>query len=332
MRHPHLILFNSCLILIFFFKPAFRLKSQHDAQIPAGSMSFIGNQEHSKEAQKCLSFFKNQDQKMSLDTESKRPTKSEEQMIDDNNDEGSANSRLQQQSLSNESSNGSVKPVLESEKPLNSSNSAANTATFSCYQSTYNSDTRVNTDTKHVDMVSQVDWNKVKRRPVIVDNEMEQELAVPIGKASVVNDATEEEAQVAVDEAQSLQKVITSKDAEKESNEIVIKSIEGKLLGEEQEVLSTESQKSQVSIPIENVENEADTSRQLIKTEEIQVSIEPQAQKFKGNLKKQSTKDQPSGTRRVSFDPLALLLDAALEGELELVKKTATEVRKKWNI
>lgn len=31
-------------------------------------------------------------------------------------------------------------------------------------------------------------------------------------------------------------------------------------------------------------------------------------------------------TRRVSFDPLALLLDAALEGELELVKKTALQV------
>lgn len=31
-------------------------------------------------------------------------------------------------------------------------------------------------------------------------------------------------------------------------------------------------------------------------------------------------------TRRVSFDPLALLLDASLEGELELVQKTATQV------
>lgn len=30
--------------------------------------------------------------------------------------------------------------------------------------------------------------------------------------------------------------------------------------------------------------------------------------------------------RRVSFDPLALLLDASLEGELELVRKTATQV------
>lgn len=33
-------------------------------------------------------------------------------------------------------------------------------------------------------------------------------------------------------------------------------------------------------------------------------------------------------TRRVSFDPLALLLDASLEGELELVQKTATQVKK----
>lgn len=43
----------------------------------------------------------------------------------------------------------------------------------------------------------------------------------------------------------------------------------------------------------------------------------------KGNLK-QSGKANLS--RRVSFDPLALLLDASLEGELELVKKTATQV------
>ncbi|XP_050298815.1 apoptosis-stimulating of p53 protein 2 isoform X3 [Anthonomus grandis grandis] len=43
----------------------------------------------------------------------------------------------------------------------------------------------------------------------------------------------------------------------------------------------------------------------------------------KGNLK-QTGKQNLS--RRVSFDPLALLLDASLEGELELVKKTATQV------
>lgn len=43
----------------------------------------------------------------------------------------------------------------------------------------------------------------------------------------------------------------------------------------------------------------------------------------KGNLK---TKGSAKNPRRVSFDPLALLLDASLEGELELVKKTAREV------
>lgn len=46
----------------------------------------------------------------------------------------------------------------------------------------------------------------------------------------------------------------------------------------------------------------------------------------KGNLKS-GTADALRKSRRVSFDPLALLLDASLEGELELVKKTALEVR-----
>ena len=45
----------------------------------------------------------------------------------------------------------------------------------------------------------------------------------------------------------------------------------------------------------------------------------------KGNLKSGAT-DALRKSRRVSFDPLALLLDASLEGELELVKKTALEV------
>lgn len=43
----------------------------------------------------------------------------------------------------------------------------------------------------------------------------------------------------------------------------------------------------------------------------------------KGNLK---TKGSAKNIRRVSFDPLALLLDAALEGEVELVRKTTAEV------
>lgn len=43
----------------------------------------------------------------------------------------------------------------------------------------------------------------------------------------------------------------------------------------------------------------------------------------KGNLKQNG---KANLSRRVSFDPLALLLDASLEGELELVKKTASQV------
>ena len=45
----------------------------------------------------------------------------------------------------------------------------------------------------------------------------------------------------------------------------------------------------------------------------------------KGIVKRQGSVKH---SRRVSFDPLALLLDASLEGELELVIRTAGEVRK----
>uniref|UniRef100_A0A069DXM2 Putative apoptosis stimulating of p53 n=1 Tax=Panstrongylus megistus TaxID=65343 RepID=A0A069DXM2_9HEMI len=45
----------------------------------------------------------------------------------------------------------------------------------------------------------------------------------------------------------------------------------------------------------------------------------------KGNLKS-SAGEKQSLSRRVSFDPLALLLDASLEGELELVIRTASQV------
>ncbi|XP_061389117.1 apoptosis-stimulating of p53 protein 2 [Musca vetustissima] len=45
-----------------------------------------------------------------------------------------------------------------------------------------------------------------------------------------------------------------------------------------------------------------------------------------GNNNSTPGNGKPKLTRRVSFDPLALLLDASLEGELELVKKTAMQV------
>ena len=44
-------------------------------------------------------------------------------------------------------------------------------------------------------------------------------------------------------------------------------------------------------------------------------------------------KDAPTNhKRRVQFDPLALLLDASLEGEIELVKKVIDKVRFFWKI
>lgn len=47
----------------------------------------------------------------------------------------------------------------------------------------------------------------------------------------------------------------------------------------------------------------------------------------KGNLKGGNNGNKQLISRRVSFDPLALLLDASLEGELELVVRTAGQVR-----
>jgi hypothetical protein len=46
-----------------------------------------------------------------------------------------------------------------------------------------------------------------------------------------------------------------------------------------------------------------------------------------GIIKKPRNENETRGPRRgVTFDPLALLLDASLEGELDLVKRTAREV------
>lgn len=63
-------------------------------------------------------------------------------------------------------------------------------------------------------------------------------------------------------------------------------------------------------------------------------SIASPMKRLKGSLKKnkngnkvnESKSAKTTLTRRVSFDPLALLLDASLEGELDLVKKTSEQV------
>lgn len=60
-----------------------------------------------------------------------------------------------------------------------------------------------------------------------------------------------------------------------------------------------------------------------IKKEEVKSEGSVVRRCKKGNLKQNG---KVGLTRRVSFDPLALLLDASLEGELELVKKTCQQV------
>jgi apoptosis-stimulating of p53 protein 1 len=69
--------------------------------------------------------------------------------------------------------------------------------------------------------------------------------------------------------------------------------------------------------------DETDKSATPVQDEKIPVTVESVV-KRKRNLTGDDVKAKLA--RRVSFDPLALLLDASLEGELELVRKTAMQV------
>ncbi|CAH1159137.1 unnamed protein product [Phyllotreta striolata] len=73
--------------------------------------------------------------------------------------------------------------------------------------------------------------------------------------------------------------------------------------------------------PVEDNKDETDKSSVSDENDEKFENVIRRCKK--GNLK-QTGKQNLS--RRVSFDPLALLLDASLEGELELVRKTVTQV------
>ncbi|XP_033218886.1 putative uncharacterized protein DDB_G0271606 isoform X2 [Belonocnema kinseyi] len=75
-----------------------------------------------------------------------------------------------------------------------------------------------------------------------------------------------------------------------------------------------------------NIENKIKMKSDKDRKPEVEFESKPTetTRRKKGNLK--STTGKANLSRRVSFDPLALLLDASLEGEVELVKKTAKEV------
>ncbi|XP_065214805.1 apoptosis-stimulating of p53 protein 2 isoform X3 [Planococcus citri] len=68
---------------------------------------------------------------------------------------------------------------------------------------------------------------------------------------------------------------------------------------------------------------DSENTDKIVSDKELQYSDDIKKIK-KGNLKNTNS---VNSKRRVSFDPLALLLDASLEGELELVKRTASQVK-----
>nr|XP_046919933.1 apoptotic enhancer 1 protein-like [Dermatophagoides farinae] len=78
-----------------------------------------------------------------------------------------------------------------------------------------------------------------------------------------------------------------------------------------------------------NNNNNNNNGKKLSNNPEEMIKDSGYIKRMKGGLKKEDVQQRMMclrRQRRVSFDPLALLLDASLEGELELVKKTAIQV------
>lgn len=79
--------------------------------------------------------------------------------------------------------------------------------------------------------------------------------------------------------------------------------------------------------------NNNNNGKKLSNNPEEMIKDSGYIKRMKGGLKKEDVQQRMMclrRQRRVSFDPLALLLDASLEGELELVKKTAIQVSKNF--
>lgn len=76
--------------------------------------------------------------------------------------------------------------------------------------------------------------------------------------------------------------------------------------------------------PDRSAQNDTQQTSSILRENERPLSANNNIVRRTRNLIEEATKTKLA--RRVSFDPLALLLDASLEGELELVKKTAHQV------
>lgn len=86
-----------------------------------------------------------------------------------------------------------------------------------------------------------------------------------------------------------------------------------------------EEQQTIIESFVSGTESEGSLSEGIESIVSIAISIKPSNLNLKSLLKTSTT--PKNTTRRVSFDPLALLLDAAAIGELELVMKLVNEVR-----
>ena len=210
------------------------------------------------------------------------------------------------------------------------------------------------------------DWQKVRRRPVIVDDDMERALSAPMSH----NSSPEPDSKLLHKTSSPGQRILSStsgrvspppvpphlQDIPRPASEgMLLKNrsdrrdengnessdgshipqtncLNGVSLSDKTLPPSSVSSSPSSSSPPSSASSR-DDSRQASQDSCKQLNgWNKQETSSKGNLKN-SQHSQSNGnsesrglTRRVSFDPLALLLDAALEGELELVKKTACQV------
>lgn len=184
------------------------------------------------------------------------------------------------------------------------------------------------------------DWLKSRRRPVVVDADMERQLSAPD------DDMTElTQKHFPVNIRSEPQPVTSQKDAQAALANKPAITVESHCPVKPQSYVETKnSHPSALSCDVTDDSCTWDEAAPLEKVAVVEEIIEPsnvnqqdsriikagtrEGIEFESEMKCGIGKRKSASglTRRVSFDPLALLLDAALEGELELVKKTASEV------
>ncbi|XP_074604726.1 uncharacterized protein LOC141858019 [Brevipalpus obovatus] len=163
-------------------------------------------------------------------------------------------------------------------------------------------------------------WYRVKRRPMNSDCDIEKELSRAKG-------LKEEKANINSDECSSEGIIYTpngSKISHQGSNHHQMESTDSQSFSAggnnrtTSHIARFESESSFES-------SDEDCKMKLV-TSTSSLSKDNNDSKTKSSLKSEQSKGHERLKRKVSFDPMALLLDAALEGELDLIKKTASQI------